>query len=232
MKEKSYSGDRIKSYLGSLQSTLWWSRGRKVFCIGANKTGTTSLGELFRRLGLRVGQQGPAEMMIHDWARRNFLPIVRFSRSAEAFQDVPFSLPFTYQALDAAFPEAKFILTIRDSAQQWYKSLTRFHTRIIGKGRLPTAADLKEHPYRYKGYIWDVQRLRYGIDEKTLYDPDLYQQTYLDHNKWVQQYFRHKPEKLLVVNVADYSAAREIVTFLGLETPEIEMPHLNKSATN
>ena len=86
-------------------------RTSKVFCVGRNKTGTTSLDVALRELGYLMGDQREAEWLIDAYAARDFKPIVEYCRSAEAFQDVPFSYPYTYVVLDQAFPESKFILT-------------------------------------------------------------------------------------------------------------------------
>src|SRR5207248_6822925 len=123
--------------------TLSSRRKKKVFCIGQNKTGTTSMAAALAQLGYKVGEQSVAELLIKDWSRRDFRRIVRYCASADAFQDIPFSLDYTYQAVDCAYPGSKFILTVRSSGDEWYASLIRFHTKIIGKNRLPTAADLK-----------------------------------------------------------------------------------------
>ena len=72
----------------------------QIFCIGRNKTGTTSLAEALTELGIIVGEQNLAEHLIHDWARRDFRRLFLYCRTAQAFQDIPFSLPFTFQALD------------------------------------------------------------------------------------------------------------------------------------
>ena len=58
----------------------------------------------------------------------NFAPIIAFARTAQLFQDIPFALPFTFQALDQPFPGSKFILSVRRDAEEWYGSLTRFAT--------------------------------------------------------------------------------------------------------
>src|SRR5262245_21810427 len=121
---------------------------QKVFCIGRNKTGTTSLNEALRSFGFRTGDQIKGKLLLDDWAHRDFQAIIKLCETADAFQDIPFSLDYTFQCVDQAFAGSKFILTIRDSAKEWYESLTRFHTMIVGKNRLPTAEDLKEFGYR------------------------------------------------------------------------------------
>lgn len=180
-------------------------------------------------LGYRVGDQAYAELLMENWARRDFLPIIQYCQSADAFQDRPFSLDYTYQALDLAYPGSKYILTIRNSAEEWYKSLTTFQTIIIGKNRLPTADDLKNFNYRRKGWLWRTHQLVYGIDESTLYDKKIYMHHYIAHNDRVRHYFRHRQDDLLVINLKDNNAATKLAKFLRVPRTAVDMPHLNKS---
>jgi hypothetical protein len=204
-------------------------RRPKIFCVGANKTGTTTVAAVFRSLGLRVGTQALAELLLHDWARKDYRNIIRYCRFAEAYQDIPFSYPDTYRALDTAFPGSKFILTVRDDAEKWFESLTRFHTKIVGKNRLPTADDLREFPYRYRGFLWNAMRLRYSEDEALLYDRDFYIQCYEAHNNAVREYFKHRPGDLLELNVAEPDAMERLLAFLGYPYSGQQMPHMNSS---
>jgi hypothetical protein len=208
---------------------LFSRRKKKVFCIGQNKTGTTSIAAALAQLGYRVGEQSVAELLIEDWSRRDFRRIVRYCASADAFQDIPFSLDYTYQALDCAYPGSKFILTVRDSGDQWYASVIRFHTKIIGQNRLPTAADLKEFSYRRKGWLWEVLQLVYGDSEESLYERETYIRRHEEQNRRVLDYFRNRPDDLLVLNVADSDAMRRLCNFLGKKHDNRAMPHLNRS---
>ncbi|NNK80793.1 MAG: hypothetical protein HKO93_04780, partial [Flavobacteriales bacterium] len=66
-------------------------KSSKIFCIGANKTGTTSVEKALIDLGYRMGDQKKALHLIEDYKRREFKPIIRFCKTADAFQDAPFS---------------------------------------------------------------------------------------------------------------------------------------------
>lgn len=202
---------------------------RKVFVVGLNKTGTTSLAAALRELGWKVGKQEEAELMMEDWAAGNVAPIVDHCRTADAFQDIPFALPGAYRELDRLFPGSRFILTVRENARAWHESLTRFHTKIVGKGRLPTPDDLKEFGYRAPGWTWRAQQLAFGIDESNLYDPDHYLALYDAHQRDVMSHFEGRPDDLLVLNVADPDAAARLCRFLGAKERLQEMPHLNPS---
>lgn len=201
----------------------------KIFCIGAFKTGTTSLGAFLASLGFSVGSQPAGERLLRDWAAGNFEPIFALARTAQAFQDMPFCCPGLFEHLDRAFPGARFILSVRDDSEQWYASLARFHTRLVGKRRLPTARDLKEFSYRYKGWIFEALQLIAGVSESAPYDKARLIGTYEAHNAAVTGYFRDRPDALLVVNLADLTAAARIVRFLGLPYTGQALPHLNRS---
>jgi hypothetical protein len=201
----------------------------KIFCIGLGKTGTTSLEAFFRGLGFTIGDQVRGELLLRDWALRNFDPIIAHSRSAQVFQDVPFSLPFTFIALDRAFPDAKFILSVRSDANEWHGSLVRFFTNMIGKGRVPIADDLKEFPYRYQGWLFDAAKLVFDISEAAPFDKTKLIRVYESHNAAVTEYFRHRSESLLTVNLADASTAKKIMTFLQLPYDGQPMPYLNRT---
>jgi hypothetical protein len=201
----------------------------KVFCIGRNKTGTTSMASALSSLGYRVGNQRKALLLLDDWTKRKFKRIIRYCRSADAFQDMPFSIADTYRAMDLAFPGSKFILTVRDSPEEWYTSLIRSHTRIVNKGRVPTANDLKRCPIVRKGWLWYVQELIYGIDASTLYDKAIYTEHYESHNQQIIEYFKLRESTLLVLNLRDPLAMRRLCEFLGVGYVGQTMPHLNSS---
>ncbi|MFA0557978.1 MULTISPECIES: sulfotransferase [unclassified Vibrio] len=190
----------------------------KYFCIGFNKTGTTSLENAFRLFGFTLGDQATAEMLIFDWNNNQFEKILRFCEMADAFQDIPFSLPGTYKKIFEQYPNAKFILTLRDSAEQWYDSLTRFHTKVFSTDEttLPSKHDLDKSMYRYKGYSLDAMKIMYDYPSVPLYDKKHYIDLYEKHEKDVKEFFKDKPEQLLVLNVAETKSYQKLAAFVGV----------------
>ena len=159
------------------------SKDKKIFCIGLHKTGTTSLEAALKNHGFLMGNQSAGEDLLEDWAIRDFKRIIDLCHTADAFQDTPFALPYTYQALDMHFSNAKFILTIRNDFEQWYRSITRFHSKLWADGvRVPTVEDLKKAPYRYKGRAYRANRLLFNTSENDLYEKKCLQQYYENHN--------------------------------------------------
>jgi hypothetical protein len=222
----------VRSYTKSLLGIS----NPKVFVIGRNKTGTTSLKEALTMLGYWVGNQRTAELLMEDWGKRDFRRLIRYCHSADAFQDVPFSYHYTFQALDAAFPGSKFILSVRGSADEWYQSVVRFHSMRLkkrtGENRIPTLDDIRQDPYVYPGYLWRVREL-VGVTQGSTepYPENELKHYYERHNAIVQDYFRNRPNDLLVINVAESDSMRRLCEFLGHSDNQIEMPMLNKSST-
>ena len=175
----------------------------KVFCIGRNKTGTTSLKHVLESHQYTIGDQSKAELLIQAYAKRNFKRIARYCNSAQAFQDIPFSLPHLYVYLDNHFPKSKFILSVRSSPEEWYNSLVNFHVDKFDSNKsLPTKTDIYNKKHLMKSY-----RI---------------------HNQQVKDYFRHK-NNLLVLNLSQENSYRRLCKFLGLEQIFQTMPQLNKA---
>ena len=205
----------------------------KIFCIGLNKTGTTSLEAELKDHGFRMGNQHSGEDLVEEWAKRDFKKIIKLAYSADAFQDAPFSYPYTYQALDMHFPNAKFILTIRDNFEQWYQSITRFHSKLWADGvRIPTADDLKKARYRYVGRPYRGNRLLFDTPESSPYEKEGLRRYYESHNRAVAEYFRHRSDRLLIINLSEDLAYKHFCSFLGLEPRGSNFPWLNKTNSN
>lgn len=206
-------------------------RKEKIFCIGTGKTGTTSVERALKDFGFSLGNQPKGELLLQHYASRNFNEIIKFCHSADAFQDAPFCFKYTYMALDQAFPNAKFILTIRDSVDDWFNSLLNFHSkRHSDENKVPTIEDLKNATYRYKGYAWDVRQLIYGIKEgMNPYDENIFKQYYNDHNNAILDYFRHK-DNLLVINLSYKDSYGKLCEFLGREPLYDKFPWQNKTS--
>lgn len=203
----------------------------KIFCIGFNKTGTTSVKRAFKSLGYAVGDQRTAELLLDDWAHKKFDRIIRYCRTAQVFQDVPFSLPGTFKVVDEAFPGSRFILTVRDNSEQWYSSITRFHSKLWGDGvRPPSSNELQESTYIYKGHPWDFNQWVFGSPEDDPYNKEVLISCYERHNVAVADYFRERPQDLLVVNVAEDGAYEKFCDFLDVPADQSNFPWANKTA--
>lgn len=204
-------------------------RKQKIFCIGLNKTGTTSVNAAWHELGIIVGDEYSAKKLFDPWREGNFNPIINYCKSAQAFQDSPFSFPETYKALDKAFPGSKFILTVRDDAEQWYSSITRFHAKMWGQGRIPTKADLMNAVNGYKGRPWLVNRALFGTPENDPYNKDILINFYAKYNLDVKTYFAGRSNDFLVLNLKDKNSYKTFCHFINEVPIGEDFPWKNKT---
>jgi hypothetical protein len=202
----------------------------KIFCIGRNKTGTTSLRKAMLDLGYVVGSQRAAEMLLRDWAKRDFTMLAAYCRTGEFFQDIPFSLPYTFQAMDMHYPGSKFILTIRDP-ESWYKSICQFHRldKVFGD-KAESLEKLKDVDYCYKGFAYETNVFVYDLPGDDPYHKQTLIEHYNFHNRMVQDYFRNRKEDLLVLDVAEDGAYRKLCEFLGKPCTSDTFPWENRTA--
>lgn len=201
----------------------------KIFCIGQNKTGTTSLKKFFQDHGFKVGDQPTAELLIDDYIARNWKPILKYCETAEVFQDFPFSNDYLYVLLDYHYPNAKFILSERDSPEQWYNSITKFHSKLFGKNEnIPTKDDLQNATYRYKGFIWKSFMERYGEVENDIYKKENMINLYEDRNRQIKHYFKGNPN-FLNINLSDETVISQLSDFLSIKPLYNKMPWENKT---
>lgn len=173
----------------------------KVFGIGFQKTGTSSLRRGLKMLGYRVA--GPnwikdpnIQETVHEKA---FALIEKF----DAFQDNPW--PILYREIAERHPKSKFVLTKRP-VEDWIVSVTKhFGTNVT--------------PMR----TWI-----YGIGSP-LGNEERFKDRYVRHNDEVEDYFRSSPERLLVMNITQGDGWDLLCPFLGREVPDEPFPHANKS---
>ena len=94
----------------------------KIFCIGMFKTGTSSMAIAFEKLGYKTlrGPWWPKGIMIMDdfYERPNeWIPYYTVIKDKighyNAFVDYPWM--FLYDKIDNWYPQARFVLTVRDS---------------------------------------------------------------------------------------------------------------------
>lgn len=205
----------------------------KVFCVGEQKTGKSTLVYNLKELGFIIAEQRVGELLVHDWAMRRFSRIIWYCRTAQVFQDNPFSKPFTYIVLDQAFPKSKFILTVRDDEEQWYQSYVEFHKSLFG-GKLPAYEDFLKSEYVYPGWMAEDVMLECPHMKDDLYNKQFLIDGYVKHNETVKAYFMHRPNDLLVVNVFEKGAYQKVCHFLNKHPARDEMqyPWLNTSSSN
>lgn len=204
---------------------------KKVFIIGYNKTGTTSLKRLFQNWGFSIGDEAVGHILTEDWLVHGRTDrILRYVETAQVFQDKPFSTDGLYKVLDEAYPDALFILSVRASDQEWYDSWIRHHiNRYSGDPkRLPTLEELKGNcNWLYKGYFFDSDAMQWG--EENIYNEGVYKAGYNRHIADVRAHFAGKPGKLLEICLSRPGELTRLKRFLAVKSDDVEFPHENRS---
>lgn len=202
----------------------------KIFCIGFGKTGTTSLGKVLKDMGFSLGNQAVGEMLLRDYAEKRYDNIINYFHTANAFQDCPSSLPGIYRIQDKEFTNSKFIISVRNSDQQWYESLSRFHTRVFSSSDdLPSIEDLKNANYRYKSWALYSHQTIYNVPKVPLFDPTHYKRIYCKHLEDVEDYFAGR-DNLLKINLEEKDSLKKLCEFLDFKAPtNYNIPHLQNS---
>ena len=217
----------------------------KIFCIGANKTGTTTLENVFYALGYKCPVQAEQEIrIVKQLYKGNFQPLIEFCGQYEAFQDLPFSKEVVYAQVDCLFPNSKFILTVREP-NKWFDSLVRSHLDGVLKNQgIENIEDVNESTFKnktvylYENYTYELSKRRvskvenYQLkhDWSLLYNKDYYIKEYEERNQEIIKYFQNRAEALLVIDLEYEKDISNILDFLGLPaTLNTQMPHLNRS---
>jgi len=97
----------------------------KIFGIGLNKTGTTTLGYCFRELGFN--HKSYDLKLLKHYHNNNMDPIFKTVNQFDVFEDWPW--PLLYKMLDKKYNNARFILTVRKDPETWYGSLRKHADR-------------------------------------------------------------------------------------------------------
>lgn len=175
----------------------------KVFGIGYNKTGTTTLALCLQHFGYR--HKSSDLELTRLVGRGEIEPVLEHAESYDSFEDWPW--PLIYRELDARFPGSLFILTVRRSSEVWLRSLKR-HALLTG----PT--EFREIAYGHA--------LPAGHEAEHI-------ARYEEHNREVRAYFGSRPHQFLEVCWETGSGWEDLARFLGHPVPDLPLPHANRS---
>ena len=180
---------------------------RRVFGIGLSRTGTKSLHQALQHLGYR-SEHFPTHLLGID---NGALTLdVDGVRHYEAITDTVASA--FYRELDARYPDAQFILTVRD-IDAWQRSCAAHFASMEGE-----PATRGAHKIRL------LRQRTYGTID---FDPDVFRSAYLRHVEHVQAHFRGRGN-LLVVDLCGGQGWAPLCSFLGFETNMSAFPWANR----
>lgn len=188
----------------------------KVFCVGTNKTGTTSLTVATEKLGfspvptdksyglyLGAGLNHSKEnlkKMFHHFELRGY--------TFDFFRDIPYSLKDTYKWLYEMFPDEFYILTLRDP-EAWFDSVLRWIEQINGQTMY--------------NWIWGIEVIEKNKDNVI--------KRFNKRNDEIISFFENK-DNFLTLNIEDKDNFRKLSEFLKTKIIDEPFPHKNHSKNN
>jgi sulfotransferase family protein/glycosyl transferase family 7 (putative galactosyltransferase) len=181
----------------------------RIFGIGLHKTATNSLHKALTILGYDSAHWKSAR-----WAKSIWKEMTTQGRSITlernyALSDLPIGI--LYRQLDKAYPNSKFILTVR-SEEDWIRSV-RNHW------------DASKNEFRS---AWDTDCFTHKL-HKELYgqrwfDAEIFLARYRRHTAEVTDYFKSRPSDLLVMDMSNGAGWPSLCAFLHRPIPSESYP--------
>ena len=185
----------------------------KIFGIGFYKTGTTSLCEALRVLGYRtvngdkLGEYPGADdgATLLRQIERGDCSLPTFAMF-DAFTDNPYFR--LWRQIYTLFPEAKYILTLRDE-EAWIASCVKFYR------------DRRIRPMR----LWMFGR--YADPSRDEASREVWLAAYREHNAAVREHFRGRAHQYLEFDPTRDDGWALLCSFLDAPRPQQPWPHAN-----
>ncbi len=204
----------------------------KVFGIGLSRTGTSSLNEALNILGFQSFHfpiimknssfQAKLKYRLNKWGKEIGMTrslFFDFAQESELIFEKPDGSKFDamtdlsvarfYKELDNAFPNSKFILTVRDK-ESWLNSCSKF----FAKGN-------------HQFFKW--QRVNIDMYGSNSFDSSLFEQAHSKHMEDVKVYFESRPNDLLIMDIPNGDGWDKLCTFLNVDKPQVTFPKANAS---
>jgi hypothetical protein len=196
----------------------------KIFCLGAHKTGTTSLMEALTILGFELF---PEQQWYDDWDLQqsffagNHGPVFDLIEKFDAFKDTPFNHSDFFKELHSRYPTALYILTLRDEDE-----LIASHRRW----NAVLESEVFPNDQHLKAVAAEFWRREYG-QEVAVGDEDFIKATYRARNESILDFFRQRSQQLLVFDLTQESDPwGKLCEFVKRPVPATTVfPHANRT---
>lgn len=189
-----------------------------IFGVGLSRTGTRSLNSALQMLGFNTVHYPTDPITCREIANGQFdLTLLKHYDGITDITVAPY-----YAQLDKMYPNSKFILTVREK-NGWLNSCKN-HWR-----NSPFEEETDDPQRKARLELRRFFRAStYGCYE---FAPERFAWVYDQHVKNVMQYFKDRPDKLLVINVCAGEGFEKLVPYLNRPEPCIPFPHKGAEVT-
>lgn len=193
----------------------------KMFCIGLTKTGTNSVTEALNILDVPIRHYPDSDETFNRISQGIFeIPELETHRGISDVMAAAF-----YQEFYQEYPGSLFILTVRFPEEEWVESARR-KMKGVPKGHPSRHAEPQQGKERSLSNF-----LRVATYGTAVWDKDRFLNVYDRHLHDVMRFFNDKPGELLIMDVCSgIGGWPQLCTFLEVDEPDVEFPHLAKSS--
>ena len=174
-----------------------------------HKTATNSLNKALLFLGINSANWRSPRQARQIWKEMQFQGVSPAIEEHAALCDLPITV--LYKKLDKAYPNSKFILTVRNE-YKWLESVRKHWTPEHNPFRASWDEDCFTH--------W-IHEVVYGQRE---FNSELFLSVYRRHNAEVKEYFKNRPNDLLIMDMDAGAGWKELCNFLGITVPKESYP--------
>jgi len=214
------------------------SEGKKIICVGLNKTGTTSLKKGLEEIGLigfpeHIGHQFLSPSIMNGAIGSTIDSIL--NPEYDFYEDMPFSFPKMYEKIFKFFPTEKYILTVRDSVEEWVESVKNFYGDALNTEKIQNFDNRVPYTMNYanteiqKVYNWGHPMFRaWGLKNTENLEEKL-KEIYLNHIKDFKDFMVENDGDYMIINVSNKNELLNLSIWLGIETNVTDFGHYNKT---
>ena len=212
----------------------------KIFCLSVQRTGTTSVGVFFKRLGYDVADWEVSKKngWTQSWFEGDYQGIFKSKdfKNNTVFEDAPWFSPNFYKFLYQEYPDSKFILLYRNP-EDWFQSMmghsggkslgnTLIHSKIYG---LEDYACAKYPELLASSYsIYHNDNLLDLTENKSHYIR--YYKRYI--NEVESFFFKHSRKSLFTSDLYDKNLWLNLGKFTGHNIQNSTELHENRTSSN
>lgn len=189
-----------------------------VFGLGLSRTGTRSLTAALHVLGIDTVHYPIDEDSLRAMTSGKL--DFQLMESFDGITDIT-TAPY-YRDLDQRYPDAKFVLTVRDE-EGWLRSCQNHWTGRDAFASTETAGQATHMAVR--------RFLRAAVYGSYDFEPDRFRRVYRAHLENVRRYFADKPGKLLELDVVGGDGWEPLCEHLGRPVPPQPFPHKGGALT-